>query len=301
MPRRSSSIPVTGTSAIDCLSETMDISRSDSASTGTFCPTVCPTVGSQPLWVITEQLSSPKDRSFQSFRVPRSDTAKSVVAGVVNQIQNYEKHFGLRKRARRKVDQEIFAATIAAVICDAIHRFCEDPDGKIAVTRSHTLLGHKSRYRSPALETTLPKLLDRLRAPEMDFIKMDMGGRSEEMIEGGIMRTVGKQTTIQAAPALIRRINDNNLWFSDLDTSETEEIIILKAEKARGEAGEWLDYEDTQDTLRYRSDLRSVNEWLTQADIEFYEQSDATVECSAWLQSPAPSCRRAAPQAPQWL
>lgn len=111
----------------------------------------------------TKQQPSPsKDRRFQSFRVPRSDAAKSVVADVINQIENYEKRFSHRKRARRQTDQNIFEATIAAIICDLIHRYCEDPEGRVAVTRSHTFLGRKSRYRSLALGTTLPTLKPRV-------------------------------------------------------------------------------------------------------------------------------------------
>lgn len=238
----------------------------------------------QTVMAIDDSVEQPlptKDRRFQSFRVPRSDAARALVADIINQIQNYERHFGLRKRARREADQEIFEATIAAVVCDAIHRFCEDPDGKIAVTRSHTVLGRKSRYRAASLGTTLPTLLDRLSAPEMDFIRMEMGSRWEEMVEGAIMQTVGRQTTIQAAPSLIRRIKDNDLWFTDLDTSESEEIIILKAEKARGESGDWLEYEDTPDTLHYRSELRSINEWLSQADIEFDQMSASDIDPNA--------------------
>lgn len=228
-----------------------------------------------------DQAAPPKDRHFQSFRVPRSAAAESVVADVVNQIENYEKYFGLRKRARREADQEIFEATISAVICDAIHRHCEDPGGRVAVTRSHKLLGRRSRYRSPALGTTLPALLDRLSAPEMDFITMNLGKRWEEMLDGGVLQTMGMQTTFQAGPKLINRIKDNNLWFDDLGTSEIEEIIILKDKKVRGDDGEWLEYQDTPETRRYRRDLRSLNEWLTRADIEFDEFSDVTVDPAA--------------------
>ncbi len=225
-----------------------------------------------------ERPNTSRDRHFQSFRIPRTDAAKIVVADVVNQIQNYEKHFGHRKRARKEDDQRTFEATIAAVVCDAVHRYCQDPEGRIAVTRSRKLLGRKSRYRSPALGNTLPKILDNLSAPEMDFIDMNKGGRWEELDDNGLLRTVGRQTTIQAGPALIRRIQDNDLWFRDLDTSDTEEIIILKAKKTRWDSGEWVEYDDTADTRRFRKELRSINEWLMQADIEFDEMSGVIVD-----------------------
>jgi hypothetical protein len=228
-----------------------------------------------------EQLTVYKDRFFQSFRRPRTDAARAVVKDITNQIENYEKRFGLRKRKRKKADQAIFEATIAAVICDAIHRYCEDPNGRIAVTRSKTILGRKSRYRPAALGNTLPTLLDQLCAPEMGFIATAKGRRSEIMTEDGLIKAVGRRTTIQAGAALIRRIEENHLWFTDLGTSETEEIIILKDKNSQWEKGNWLEYEDTAETNRFREELRSINEWLAQAEIEFYHFSDETVDPAA--------------------
>jgi hypothetical protein len=50
----------------------------------------------------------------------------------------------------------------------------------------------------------------------------------------------------------------------------TEEIISLKQPK-RGhfDEGQRIDYKDTPTTRRYRDELRSINEWLATADIQF--------------------------------
>lgn len=149
------------------------------------------------------QPSTTNDRPFDPFRAPQTEAAKDVVADVIDQIENCERQKGLRKRARKEADQKIFEQTIAAVVCDLIHRYRESPAGAVAVPLSNRVLGRKSRYRAPALGKTLPALLESLSAPEMDFISRTRGGRREEWGEDNVLRTVGRQTTLRAGPALI--------------------------------------------------------------------------------------------------
>ena len=52
-----------------------------------------------------------KDRPFNAWRVPRSDSTQRVINDVLNQLQNYEKHLRLRKRKRKASDQETFEKT----------------------------------------------------------------------------------------------------------------------------------------------------------------------------------------------
>ena len=82
-----------------------------------------------------------RDRFFQPFRAPRSEGSKALVADVLNQLQNYEQHFGLRERSRKEADQKIFEEAVGAVICDVVHRHLEDPEGKVAISLSNRKLG----------------------------------------------------------------------------------------------------------------------------------------------------------------
>ena len=47
----------------------------------------------------------------------------------------------------------------------------------IAITRSKTKLGRRSRYDSPVLGKTLPTVIDLLCKPEMDFLRQEKGGQ----------------------------------------------------------------------------------------------------------------------------
>ena len=215
-----------------------------------------------------------KDRFFDPFRSPRSAGAKKLVEDVLVQLQGYEEHFGLRKRARKKEDQAIFEETVAAIVCDLAHRFLEDPSGRIAIRLSNRFLGMKSRYRAPALSKALPTILKRLCTPDMDFVQMTKGTR-ELVVSEGDDKAIwkGTATVIWPGQRLISRM-DLVQGFDDFTRSESEEIIILKSEKpkthpaAKKKSGKRLEYEDTDWTIEQREKLREINNWLDQADIE---------------------------------
>ena len=214
----------------------------------------------------------PQDRPFDPFRSPKSDKAIEVVGDITNQISNYEKHFKLRKRARKATDQAIFEETLSAVVCDLIHRRLEQRGGKIALSLSHRVLGRRWRYRSPVLGKRLPDYLKYMAAPEMDFVRLVKGSR--KFIQFGEVSFTydGQLTTLEAGPRLIDRIEDRGLSFSDLGRSDHEEVIILKAaKKTHKDKGEWLHYEDTPETNRHRASLKEINGWLQLADIDLMQ------------------------------
>lgn len=114
-----------------------------------------------------------KDRPFQPFRTPRSEAARKVVVEITRMIENYEWYKSVRKRSRRPADQEIFEQTIAAVVCDLIHRYRENPTGRIAISLSNRDLGRRSRYRSPAMGKRRDDLIiEGEGAAELDYGQM---------------------------------------------------------------------------------------------------------------------------------
>eukprot|EP01022_Parablepharisma_sp_SALTPOND_P023146 TRINITY_DN4804_c0_g2_i1.p1 TRINITY_DN4804_c0_g2~~TRINITY_DN4804_c0_g2_i1.p1 ORF type:complete len:419 (-),score=53.30 TRINITY_DN4804_c0_g2_i1:860-2116(-) len=90
-----------------------------------------------------------------------------------------------------------------------------------------------------------------------------------------------KKTTIRAGERLITQILEHDITLDDLKRSDNEEVIHLK----RAKGGYWddaslIDYEDTPSTTRYREQMRKINNWLEQADLEFdefYEHEDSPV------------------------
>jgi len=63
------------------------------------------------------------------------------VAEVVNELGNYERHFGRRKRRRRPDDQKTFEASVVAVVSILIHRELTERGAKLAVSHSNQLSG----------------------------------------------------------------------------------------------------------------------------------------------------------------
>src|SRR5512137_989035 len=201
-----------------------------------------------------------RDRPFEDFRVPRTDKAKAVVADVLNQMQRYEQHRDLRKRKRKVDDQKTFEATVATIVCDLCHRWISEPEGWVAVSLSNETLGRAGRYKSPALNKTLPTVLERLASADMHFIELSKGFR-------GYFNN-GKQTTIRAGKRLISRIEEHSLSLSDLSIEVHQEVIILKTERTDVFThGKPIDYQDDDRTVVFREQMHLINAWLAQADI----------------------------------
>lgn len=203
-----------------------------------------------------------KDRPFNPFRAPKTAKARAVVDDVLGQVQSYEQIRSLRQRRRRPSDQETFEITVAAVVCDLMHRAITHPDGWVSVSLSNQHLGRAGRYRAQAMSKALPDILERLSAPEMAFISMEMGHPG---YFGPARRTV-----IHAGPRLMSRIKDHGIGLDDLTRPHGQEVIVLKREKASfwDEGGE-QDYEDTPVTEHFRAEVKAINGWLVTADIQF--------------------------------
>ena len=211
----------------------------------------------------------PRDRPFNPFRAPKSDKVKKVIAEFVRYIQNYERHYGLRRRKRKARDQETFEAIVSAVICDVVHRELGHPGSWIAVPLSKQLLGKKSRYSSPVLASTLPAVLECLAALELAYIEIRKG-------QQGFFND-GRQTTIRASRYLKPYIYgpECTIDFGDLTRLPVEEVIILKRTKeSYWDGGGLVEYKDNRTTNKFRREVNQINEWLEEADISFDQYYD---------------------------
>ena len=220
--------------------------------------------------------SAVRDYFFQPFRAPKSDGAKQMVQEVIEKLQNYEKYFALRQRARKEQDQLIFKETVAAIVCDAAHRYLERPDCKIAISLSHRKLGVQSRYRASAMTKVLPVIVERLASPEMDFIEFTKGSRElieENEVDLRKSKWKGHATVIWPGKRLLDIINEHISDHDDFCISQSEEVIILKAAKIIGKGSKRLEYTDDDYTNGSREKLRSINHWLERANIDCMDTS----------------------------
>jgi hypothetical protein len=228
--------------------------------------------------VSKEELDQPtRDIWFNPYRAPKTERAWAVVNDVLGQVQALERFHKLRRRVRRPADQEVFEATVTAVVADLMHlQLLRHPAG-LVVARSKDVLGRRSRYRPAIYNKTFPTVLDRLSTPEMSFIEQTKGA-AVDFDTGRRLRT-----TIRPGWRLTTRVEEHGLTFDDLTTTSEGEIIILKNTKDDyWDEAHFVEYEDTETTLRYREEMRTINDWLSRAEIAFQSriQPDLGVDVS---------------------
>lgn len=209
--------------------------------------------------MVDEEAEQP-DQWFEPYRISQTEAAKALVGNVTQRIEAEEQTLGLRKRARRPADRESFTATVSAVTSDLAYHYLTGHSA-VAITRSHSILGKRSRYRPPAYGKTLPDLLDLMARPAVGLLVQRVGER-------GPLAAGGKRTTISAGPVLRRLIKELRLSPVDFGVASSSETIFLK----RGKEDRWdqavlVDYADTPLTDRYRHEMSEINEWLAVADI----------------------------------
>ncbi|MCF1708726.1 hypothetical protein L0V05_07855 [Tabrizicola sp. J26] len=199
-------------------------------------------------------------RNFDPWRTAKSPAAKELVRTVLGQFLRYEQHRSPRQRARRKRDQEVLESTIEAIVCDLALAHIWADDG-VLLSRSNRVLGRKSRYRPACANKTLPVILDKLASPELEFVVQELGHLNPFL---------GNQLTlVKPGRRLTSRIEELSLEEGDFGYCAERECIILKRPKeGHFDQGEWIEYDDTAETLGMRSAVRNLNSFLETADID---------------------------------
>lgn len=177
----------------------------------------------------------------------------ALIADVAGQVQALEEFHQLRRRRRRGADQQVFLATIAAVISDVVHRELTEPGAWVAIPLSKQKLGGTHRARARALNSTLPQILARLAMPEMDFVEMQKGYRSPF--------GEGRQTVIRRGRRLLTRMADHGITQADLkcDPKVLPDPLVVRAKKVAGAKGKRCDVPKTETAARYRAEMDQIN------------------------------------------
>jgi hypothetical protein len=81
----------------------------------------------------TELNEEPRDRPLDPWRRPASEKAVEIVRWVTSIFEQREKLRCPRQRRRRPADQTILEETVAALICDAVHRELTAPSGRVLI------------------------------------------------------------------------------------------------------------------------------------------------------------------------
>ncbi len=207
-----------------------------------------------------------KDAWFDEFRAPHTDAARELVAEVISMIEDYEKKKRLRMRKRKNTpkapDKTTFETTVAAIVSDLCYHYSRDPERKVSVSRSHQLVGSKSRYASEIASTKVRiTLLDYMASPELALVVQHIGEKFQD-----------RRTTIQAGPQLIALIDKYGVDDQDFKKTGYTELIVLREKRGENwfsDKNKELPYEDTPETHKYRGEMVRINDWLAAADLSF--------------------------------
>lgn len=230
-----------------------------------------------PDFIAPDPIEKEKTRSFDGYKGAKSARLKTLVQQITHELEALEN----RKRKRKAKDQETFEVAIEAIVCNLLHSQLTNPDRRISVPLSNRHLSTKSRYRSPVLGAKFPDHLKLLASEAMGLVDLKIGHKKVVALDNDgrpIFDT--KVSSIKATPKLLQRAGADFLEFSDFGRLPGEEVIILKAEKEwHSDNGQWIQYKDTPETIRMKSELEEINAWL--GDIDLYVQTGNWVpDCS---------------------
>jgi len=221
-----------------------------------------------------------RHRRFDQNLQPVTANGFRCCEDIFNQLQNYEGYFEVRQRARKKADQDVFQQTVYCIIANLVLSALGNPESGVRITRSHSRLGTKDRYRTPVLGKTFPKVIDLMTMPEMAFLSQQKAEASTNSDR--------EQTIIHPTQRIRTRLVEYDLDADDFGPGEFPEVIILKGKKGGFfEKSGVQQYEDTDLTNQMRSDVLKINEWLVSMEIDA-----ATDEISAEINTNNRKLRR---------
>ncbi len=207
-------------------------------------------------------------RLFNPWRCSSNENSRLLVTEVIEKFFQVEVKKNLRRRKRKPEDHKRFLNAIEAIICDLIHNHLSDQRSGIAISRSNRVLSRTSRYKNEVLNKTIPYLLDVLELPELQMLEQVVGCINYFYPDkNGNLRTV-----VKAGKHLVHLIQKYHVELEDLGLSDGEETIILKREKNDlWDHGGTLEYEDNDLTNLYRDEMRTINQWIKKADLNYME------------------------------
>ena len=202
----------------------------------------------------------PVPKAFDQNLQPLTWAGSRCCEDVFNQIQHFETRYEFRKRKRKTVDQSIFQQTVYCIVSNLVMATLKGWEEGIRITRSHSKLGKRDRYRTPVLGKKFPDVIDLMEQPEMAFLEQQKAEASTEEKR--------HQSLIFPTKRIWTRINELDLSVNDFGPGELPEVIILKGKRSNyfDKSGN-VPYEDTPDTQRMRSEMTLLNNWLMNMDI----------------------------------
>jgi hypothetical protein len=192
---------------------------------------------------------------------------------VRQQLAEWERENGARRRRRRPADQEAHDCMVEALVCEAVRRDLLSPGGTVALSLGRQ---RKSRY-VPAPYAPMRDLLTALGRDALGFLNVKWGSRPEqgrgcmttfastprlrELAAGLTLADFGRRPG--GEPVVLRNTRRRVAQHGDDDVADAFETWA----QTRAELGDLVNYRDNTTAELLRAEMNRINAALDEADL----------------------------------
>src|SRR5665213_1918471 len=183
------------------------------------------------------------------------DGLKNEISGFVTYLETREAKLGGRTRERKVADREKFHLAIECLLSNLIVAYARSPETLLNVPLSNNTLRGSPRYKPVVYGKHFRDLIKLM--VKLHLIKIVTKGHNVKEWGRRDITTIRPTAKLLKAFPPIATVTQNVFTRIDLP-----EVIVLK-----DSARQLLDYSDSNDTRRWRDELRKINDHLRGASI----------------------------------
>jgi len=187
----------------------------------------------------------------------RTPALKDAIKGFTRHLIAQETKFALRDRARKEEDRRKFATAVEAVACNLLLLGLLRSEAALAVPLDNNMMWGANRYRNPVYGQQFLGLLNLMERLKL-LRRIRTGFR--------VSKTIKALSLVETTTGLGEHFP--KVTLESFRREQEPEVLILKESKDDDEKAALVNYSDSQKTRRLRNQMKRLNEWLINADIE---------------------------------
>lgn len=187
----------------------------------------------------------------------RTPGLKEAVEQFARHLIEREARLGLRSRARKDEDRRKFTIAVEAIACNLLLLGLLHGDAALAVPLDSNVMWGANRYRNPVYGQHFLDLLELTECLKL-VKRIKTGFR--------ISKTFKSPSLITAASVFPDHFP--RVTFDSFRREQEPEVVILKSGRDDEGTAALMNYADSQKTRRLRNQIRQINGWLQNAELE---------------------------------
>lgn len=201
-----------------------------------------------------------RDLFFDPWLIARGNALSGLVGRTLSRLDLHERATRARMRARRDADRETHASLVETVVANLAYAIVDGRNCPVAVPLRNA--GGTTRYDRRILRQ-IRRLLGHLR--DLDFLVLTVSSEAHRL------------STMRPSAWFERQVKKASIAFADFGHHQNEEVIVLthslrdysNLSDRMGARREWIEYDDTAVTRRYRKEMLTINAALVEAQMGF--------------------------------